>query len=71
MPNEPTRGPDALPRAAARADAGRCPWCGFPARPVAVHGHVQCATCGVNVDPCCGGETACPARDDGLDDAGA
>jgi len=33
----------------------RCPMCGSTAAPVEVHGHVQCATCGVNIDPCCGG----------------
>lgn len=33
----------------------RCPWCASPLRPVEVHGHIQCATCGINVDPCCGG----------------
>lgn len=33
----------------------RCPMCGSTAAPVEVHGHVQCAACGVNIDPCCGG----------------
>ncbi|MFM7246712.1 MAG: hypothetical protein ACKO7U_07570 [Actinomycetota bacterium] len=40
------------PDAACRA---RCPMCGSPAPRVEVHGHVQCAACGVNIDPCCGG----------------
>ncbi len=39
----------------------RCPLCHQPSEPVAVHGHVQCRTCGQNVDPCCSGETACAA----------
>jgi hypothetical protein len=38
----------------------RCAWCGSARPPVAVHGHVQCASCGINIDPCCGGEQACP-----------
>ena len=29
--------------------------CGSQAAPVQVHGHGQCADCGVNIDPCCGG----------------
>ena len=29
--------------------------CGSRAEPIYVHGHSQCATCGVNIDPCCGG----------------
>lgn len=37
----------------------RCPLCHQPSEPVSVHGHVQCRTCGQNVDPCCSGETAC------------
>ena len=36
----------------------RCPWCGHVGVPVAVHGHLQCERCGINVDPCCGGERA-------------
>ena len=37
------------------ACAQRCPMCGSTAEPVYVHGHSQCATCGINIDPCCGG----------------
>lgn len=33
----------------------RCPMCGSTAPAVFVHGHLQCGTCGVNIDPCCGG----------------
>ncbi|MGE3175023.1 MAG: hypothetical protein AB7O97_20515 [Planctomycetota bacterium] len=33
----------------------RCPWCGAALVTVQVHGHGQCARCGTNVDPCCGG----------------
>ncbi|MGA0121852.1 MAG: hypothetical protein ACO3KD_02435 [Gaiellales bacterium] len=47
---------DATPDEPARAAcASRCPMCGSTAQPVEVHGHVQCATCGINIDPCCGG----------------
>lgn len=37
------------------ACAARCPMCGTAAPTVYVHGHSQCASCGVNIDPCCGG----------------
>ncbi|MBK8100489.1 MAG: hypothetical protein IPK26_25610 [Planctomycetes bacterium] len=33
----------------------RCPWCGARLSIVHVHGHGQCAACGTNVEPCCGG----------------
>lgn len=33
----------------------RCPYCGFQLEIVWVHGHGQCAKCGTNIDPCCGG----------------
>jgi len=33
----------------------RCPFCGQPATVVWVHGHGQCARCGVNREPCCDG----------------
>lgn len=33
----------------------RCPHCGYPLDLVQVHGHGQCRTCGVNVEPCCQG----------------
>ncbi len=39
---------------------GRCPFCGHPLEEVVVHGHVQCARCGMNLVPCCNGETAAP-----------
>ena len=29
--------------------------CGSTEQPVYVHGHSQCATCKINIDPCCGG----------------
>jgi hypothetical protein len=29
--------------------------CGSTAQPVYVHGHSQCASCKINIDPCCGG----------------
>lgn len=38
-----------------RACAQPCPMCGSVEPPVYVHGHSQCATCKINIDPCCGG----------------
>lgn len=35
----------------------RCNYCGFQAPLVWVHGHGQCANCGINVQECCQGET--------------
>ena len=35
----------------------RCPFCGRPEQLVWVHGHGQCAHCGVNAMPCCDGAT--------------
>jgi len=35
----------------------RCLYCGQVAQVVWVHGHGQCASCGINVDECCRGET--------------
>jgi len=32
-----------------------CPMCGSTEQPIYVHGHSQCATCKINIDPCCGG----------------
>lgn len=32
-----------------------CPMCGSTRGTVAVHGHLQCVSCGQNVEPCCGG----------------
>jgi len=34
----------------------RCNYCGYIGVPVFVHGHYQCAKCGVNSIPCCNGE---------------
>jgi hypothetical protein len=34
-----------------------CKWCGIQAGIIWVHGHGQCANCGVNIDECCNGET--------------
>ncbi|MEO6595060.1 MAG: hypothetical protein ABIP94_09950 [Planctomycetota bacterium] len=36
----------------------RCPYCGYLSPVVHVHGHGQCAHCGANVEPCCGGADA-------------
>ncbi|NBQ15238.1 MAG: hypothetical protein EBU31_11705 [Proteobacteria bacterium] len=35
----------------------RCPRCGHPLRMVLVHGHGQCGTCGMNIQPCCDGDS--------------
>lgn len=37
--------------------ARRCTYCGSQAPLVWVHGHGQCAACGINVQECCQGET--------------
>lgn len=50
---------DQTERPAAPAPAVRCPACGYALRIVWVHGHGQCAKCGVNVQPCCDG-APCP-----------
>ncbi|NBQ84077.1 MAG: hypothetical protein EBU10_07615 [Alphaproteobacteria bacterium] len=36
-------------------DMARCLFCGQPEQLVWVHGHGQCAHCGVNAMPCCDG----------------
>ncbi|MEL7832580.1 hypothetical protein [Fodinibius sp. Rm-B-1B1-1] len=38
-------------------DKRRCTYCGVEAPLVWVHGHGQCANCGINVQECCQGET--------------
>ena len=35
--------------------APRCLFCGQPEQLIWVHGHGQCAHCGVNAMPCCDG----------------
>lgn len=35
--------------------APRCLFCGKPEQLIWVHGHGQCAHCGVNAMPCCDG----------------
>ncbi|TVQ65497.1 MAG: hypothetical protein EA360_09310 [Balneolaceae bacterium] len=35
----------------------RCLYCGQYAPMIWVHGHGQCASCGINVDECCRGES--------------
>ena len=37
-------------------DQRRCNYCGAQAPLVWVHGHGQCANCGINVQECCQGE---------------
>jgi len=34
----------------------QCDYCGFMGQMVFVHSHYQCPRCGINVNPCCGGE---------------
>jgi len=36
-------------------NVARCLFCGQPEQLVWVHGHGQCAHCGVNAMPCCDG----------------
>lgn len=38
-------------------NAERCIYCGQTKSIVWVHGHGQCAHCGINVDECCRGES--------------
>jgi len=60
-----------------RGAAAHCPFCGHAAPVLWVHGHGQCAHCGVNREPCCDGAplpvptdapgeaaSPAPARDD-------
>lgn len=37
-----------------------CSWCGMQTKIVWVHGHGQCANCGINIEECCKGETCDP-----------
>ncbi|MGC6484808.1 MAG: hypothetical protein ACON4P_03965 [Candidatus Puniceispirillales bacterium] len=45
---------DATPTTPA-AGQPRCLFCGRPEQLIWVHGHGQCAHCGVNAMPCCDG----------------
>ena len=40
------------------SDKERCLYCAAPLVLVWVHGHAQCASCKVNVVPCCDGAVA-------------
>lgn len=33
-----------------------CPFCGHLSKMIWVHGHGQCAVCGITIDECCRGE---------------
>lgn len=33
-----------------------CPYCTHVGAPVEVHGHLQCAVCHINIEPCCSGQ---------------
>lgn len=35
-----------------------CPYCGHLTKMIWVHGHGQCAICGVTIEECCRGEQA-------------
>ncbi|OGU36016.1 MAG: hypothetical protein A2068_00175 [Ignavibacteria bacterium GWB2_35_6b] len=37
-----------------------CNWCGVQTKIIWVHGHGQCANCGINIEECCKGETCDP-----------
>ncbi|MBK9097206.1 MAG: hypothetical protein IPM14_03615 [bacterium] len=37
-----------------------CNWCNQQTAIIWVHGHGQCAVCGINIDECCRGEEAHP-----------
>jgi predicted Zn-ribbon and HTH transcriptional regulator len=50
--------------AALTAQPARCPACGHALQLIWVHGHGQCATCGINLNPCCDG-APCPTPDAG------
>lgn len=41
---------------ASAAETRQCAYCGEEAPLVWVHGHGQCANCGINVQECCQGE---------------
>jgi len=40
----------------------RCAYCGTTAPIIWVHGHGQCAHCGINVEECCRGEQCMEAH---------
>jgi len=46
---------DYLARKKRREWPHRCDYCGMETVKTRVHGHEQCACCGVNVEPCCEG----------------
>ena len=56
-PNAMSDRPDEQQRGMVEAATGRqpCPMCQSLEPPIDVHGHSQCATCKINIDPCCGG----------------
>lgn len=49
---------------------GKCPFCGSLSGVVYLHGHYQCVSCFINIDPCCQGE-ATPLVKDKVDKAGS
>ena len=43
-----------------QADRSFCEHCVMSSHTVRVHGHEQCTQCGINLTPCCEGETLNP-----------
>jgi hypothetical protein len=56
MKDKPNFRPD-LEKTKSFKNQSICSWCGMKAGIIWVHGHGQCANCGVNIDACCSGET--------------
>lgn len=54
-PNRTSEKPSELPRP--DNEQRRCAYCRAEAPLVWVHGHGQCANCGINVAECCQGES--------------
>lgn len=52
---KPAGTPEAADNPARAQDMARCLFCGKPEQLIWVHGHGQCAHCGVNAMPCCDG----------------
>jgi hypothetical protein len=40
----------------------RCAYCGSDSSIIWVHGHGQCANCGINIEECCRGERCEPNK---------
>ena len=53
--NETAEGNAAQKKQQMQEQQPRCLFCGQPEQLIWVHGHGQCAHCGVNAMPCCDG----------------